>query len=141
MARYANDNISPANFVADADLSGSANLYRFVRASSTQGNVQLATGGSNPGPVGVLLETASAGQAVTVKTVGHVTLVGRNAGCYLSIGNYIVCASDGAAQSASAIGDVDGLAWGRWLGPTITSGSAVGEAILFPFGASILARS
>lgn len=141
MARYQNDGISLATYIADADLSGSANLYRFVRASSTYGNAQIATGGSNPGPLGVLHEAASAGQAIGVKTLGHTPLVGRNSGCNLLIGNYIVCASDGVAQSASAVGDADGLSWGRWLGPNITSGSAVGEAVLFGSGASILARS
>lgn len=141
MARTQNDNIGFTSYVADADLSGSANLYRFVRASSTYGNAQIATGGSNPGPLGVLHETASAGQAVSVKTIGHTLLVGQNAGCNLIIGNYIVCASNGVAQSASAVGEADGLSWGRWLGPNITSGSAVGEAVLFGSGASILARS
>lgn len=141
MARAQNDNISLATFIADTDLSGSANLYRFVKAASTSGNVALANGGSNPGPIGVLYEAASAGQAVGVKTYGHSLVVGRNSGCNLDIGDYIVCASDGCAQSVSSIGAADGIAWGRWLGPTITTGSAIGEVMLFPIGASALAQS
>lgn len=141
MARYQNDNIGFSSFIADVDLSGACVLYKFAKAASTQGYVAKASGGSNPGPIGVFMGTASQGQAIEVKTQGHVLLVGRNAGCNLSIGNYIVCASDGAAQSASAVGEVDGIGWGVWLGPNITSGSAVGEALLWGAPASILARS
>jgi len=141
MARAQNDNISHSSYVADVDLSNACALYRFAKAASTQGNVALASGGSNPGPIGVFQETASAGQAIGVKSVGHTHLTGRNAGCNLKIGNYIVCASDGVAQSASAVGDVDGIGWGVWLGPNITTGCAVGDAFLWGTPACILARS
>jgi len=141
MARAHDDGIVPASFKADVDLSGACVLYRFARAASTQDQVAAATGGSNPGPLGVFQGTASSGQAIGVKTLGHTVLTGRSAGCDLTIGNLILCASDSVAQSASAVGQADNIAYGRWLGPTITSGSAYGEAILFMSGASILARS
>ena len=141
MAKMGDDNIAEVSYIADADLSGIANLYRFVSAASTPGNVKAATGGSNPRPLGVLLSTGSAGQAVGVKEQGHVLLTGRNAGCNLNNGQLILCASDGCAQSASVLDAADGIGYGIWLGPNISSGSAIGEALLFGHGACILARS
>jgi hypothetical protein len=139
MARYHEDGIQPASYEADVDLSAACALYRFARAASGQNKVNLANGASNPAVLGVMQNCASQGHPVAVKTHGHTLVVGRAAACNLTHGRFIVSGSDGVAEAPATTNGSP--VCGRWLGPTITSGSAIGEALLFGYTACHMAHS
>src|SRR3990172_3149123 len=56
------------SFQADVDLT--LVQYYFFAAASTAGNVKVATGASNPVPIGVLQNAPSAGQEAQVRVFG-----------------------------------------------------------------------
>lgn len=85
-------------FIADADLSD--RIYRFVAAASTAGRVKLATGASNPLPLGVLQNNPKAGEPAAVR-LGGVTLVEANAATSISFGDHLTANSVGQAVKAS----------------------------------------
>lgn len=139
MANYHNISIGAASFVADADLSSACAQYRFMVPASSNGKVRAATGASNPAVLGVLQNSPSAGQEAALMLIGPTKMTGRAATCNLVFGRYILSASDGVAE-APATGSGSAVC-GRWLGPTISSGSAIGEAFVFPVTACHLAAS
>ena len=55
-------------FIADEDLT--AKQYYAVTAGSTADTVKVATGASNPGPIGILLNAPSLNMAAEVNTFG-----------------------------------------------------------------------
>jgi len=68
MAYTYDDGIRPVTLVAGEDLT--AKQYFAVRPGSVLGEVLLATGASNPTPVGILQDSGSTGQSVAVKCFG-----------------------------------------------------------------------
>lgn len=117
------------SFFADVDLSATCALYRFVTVASTADYVKLATGASNPTPLGLLQNSPSQNEAANVVLFGSAIGTGRATSCNLTFGKFIVSGSDGVAEPvATAAGSPIN---GRWLGPSVTSGSAYGEIFLF----------
>lgn len=116
-----------APFIADKDLT--AKQYYFVMSTSTPNNVDVATGASNPGPIGVLQNSPSAGAEAEVWLFGPTKVVGITATCLLKVGKYITCSSAGQAETATCI--TTG-AWGKWISASVTSGSVFGEILLWP---------
>lgn len=72
MAKYFDLGIADAPMTAGADLSASANQYRFVGSGSAAATLQveLATGASLPAPFGVLQNSPCAAEEAQVRTLG-----------------------------------------------------------------------
>src|SRR3990167_5489089 len=130
MAAQHNINITPTTFIAAIDFAACPTTqYRMVKAGSVAGEVTLGSGASANGPLGVLQDSPSAGQGAALILLGPTKMAGRVSTCNLNWGQYVVCASDGFAESSTNAGG-----WGVtgiWLGPTITSGSVIGEALFY----------
>jgi hypothetical protein len=127
MAKYHDLNISDTSFLADADLT--AKQYYFVMAASTDGYVKLATGASNPTPLGILQNSPSAGQEARVRLLGPSKVIGENGTCNLKFGKIGYVASDGQFEIAASL---SGPFNARWIGNSYTTaGSIVGEAFFY----------
>jgi|SRR3990167_1531124 len=138
MANYRDIGISDAAFTADVDLT--AKQYYFVQCASTQGNVGVATGTSNPVPIGILQNSPSLGQEAQVRVLGFSKLVCDvdGNGSNPAWRNFIYCASDGQGQGASVTGSpVNAL----FVDTGFSSGSAIKQVYLFPMTASFAAAS
>lgn len=124
-------------FTADVDLTTAQ--YKFVTPASLVDRVKLGTGASNPGPLGVLQNSPSAGEGAKVMVDGFTKLKGRAATCNLVYGRPFVCASDGFAEAPATTNGspVKGI----WMGDTISSGSGIGQAFLFPSTTCHIAHS
>lgn len=134
MAKTFDDGIKPVTFIAGEDLT--AKQYYAVRAGSIVDEVLVATGGSNPAPIGIIQEGASVGYPVSVKCVGF-TLArvsacnyAGTAACDVDQGHYLAAGEDGllyysggTAPNARAFGD-------------IVTGSAIINVYFLGFGAA-----
>lgn len=125
-------------FTAAVNLS--THQYKVVKSGSVTGEVNLATGASNPTGLGVLLNAPTAGQQALVVSQGYTTAIGRGAACNLTYGKFVVVASDALLEPvATAAGSP---VFGKWLGASQTAGaSAQGTVLLFGFTACHVAAS
>lgn len=124
-----NIGISFTSFKADADYSAACAQYKFVSPASTYGNVIVATGASNPAPIGVLVNSPSQNHAAEVSVLGTVWVGACVNACILRPGRFITVGSHGYAEPVATAGGSP--VCGRWVGPSVSSGSAIGEAIFF----------
>src|SRR3990167_3940094 len=113
MARWHDAGTVDIGFTADVDLT--TKQYLFVTPASTQGNVKVSTGASNPTVLGVLQNSPSAGQEARVRVLGFSKLVGENGTCNLTVGTFVTSGSDGQGEMVQLSGCP---AVGRWMGPT-----------------------
>ena len=131
MANYFSAGIAAVPFLADEDMSVRWQ-YRLVMAASTVGSVQkfdiLDTAACPRYPLGVLQNDPSAGQEASVKMIGFSKVVGQIGGCDLRQGAILIASNAGQLMAASH--DKDDRTYGVWLGPTVTSGSAYGNALV-----------
>ena len=135
MAKWHDAGTVDIGFTADVDLT--TKQYLFVTPASTQGNVKVATGASNPTVLGVLQNSPSAGQEARVRVLGFSKVIGENGTCNLTVGRFGTSGSDGQFESLQLSGCP---AVARWMGPTYaTAGSIFGEVLLFGFSACISA--
>ena len=136
MANYFNAGISEVSFLADEDLS--AWQWKLVMAASTVGSVQkhdiLQTAASPRFPVGVLVNSPSAGQEASVKCLGFVKGYALAGACYLAHGALLGFYNEGLFRPASQ--DKSDMVAGVWFGPDATSGSIYGNILLNMFPAS-----
>ena len=131
--------ITPTSFVSDVDFSACTAQYRAVAPASTAGNVKLGNGASNPAPMGVLLNSPSAGKPAEVCVFGPTWGTVRVSTCIVSFGDYLVAASDGLFEShATSAGSALNA---RWFGPNVTTGSANGAIFFFGLAASAMSAS
>lgn len=130
MATYHEINLTDAPFIADTDLT--AKQYYWVTVASTAGYVKIATGASNPTPLGILQNSPSAGQEARVRLLGPSKSIGANAACNLAYGTMVVSGSGAQSETANGFGLVNG----RWLSANVTSGSVYGEVFIFGTSAS-----
>jgi len=100
MTKQFDDGILPVTFRADTDLS--SYQYYCVTPASTEGYVKLATGASNPAPIGILQDNdgASAGLPVSVKCFGFSKAVvaaatSANTACDIDAGHYLQATASG----------------------------------------------
>ena len=112
-------------FIAATDLSGSGQ-FRFVSAGSVSGEVVLATGASNPVPLGVLQNAPTAGLPARVRMFGKSTVTACPAACILIPGTLISSASLGTACATGLLG----ISLGRWLSASLSGSSTTGEAFI-----------
>ena len=130
--------IADVPFLADIDLT--AKQYYFVMVASTLGNITTATGASNPAPIGVLQNAPSLGQEARVRVLGFTKLVGEATTCNLTYGKFFYSSSDGQAQPI--ITAAGSPICGTWLDATLSSGSAIGQALFLPsWGACAISAS
>lgn len=125
--------IADAAFTAAVDLT--AQQYRFVKPGSVVGEVNLATGGSDTAPIGVLQNSPSAGQEARVRVMGfskvYAVAVSNSPIAY---GNFIGVNLSAEAVRAITVGGASAVV-GRWLDATVPStGSRFGECFIFGGG-------
>ena len=132
MATFRDLGIVDATFVAGANFS--ACPYQFVSAGSVVGEVVLATGTSNPAPIGIIQNNPSTGQEARVRVMGYSKLVCETNGtCDLNWRRWVFCASDGQGEPLVAGCPVNAL----YLDANLTSaGSVVARVYLLPMTAS-----
>ena len=130
MATQRNLGIAPATFVAGVDFSACpTSQYRFVRAGSVAGEVRLASGASNPAPLGVIQNSPSTGQEAAVVMLGPTKLVVNGAPCTMAFGHFVLCASDGRGQALDTSTSQGFSA--TWLDTQATTASMIGEAFFW----------
>ena len=130
MARVRDIGISDAAFLAGADLSASANRYKFVMLSTSADKVVTGNGASGRAPIGVLQNSPCANEEAAVRMLGFTKLIVDCGTCDMAIGNFITCASDGQGEKQTAASAaVHAIAM-----EAVTGGSALIEAFLIPFG-------
>lgn len=121
MAHYIEIGISDAPFLADVDLT--SYQYFFVIPASTAGYVKLATGASNPTPLGVLQNSPSQGQEARVRVIGFTKVKAvAPSGCGLAYGRFISASIGGHAVPQAAD---DAAVLGRWLDTGLAVSSCV----------------
>lgn len=112
---------------AGQDLS--THQYKFVVPGSVAGEVKLATGASNPMPIGVLQNAPTVCQVAQVAVFGLATVAGQPSGCILMNGTFITSSSTGTACAAGS----GGVVLARWMDVTASAANVVvnGQAFLY----------
>lgn len=126
-------------FIADTDLT--QQQYRWVTAASTAGYVKLATGASNPAPIGILQNSPSAGQEARVRVVGFSkTYAVNGSGSALGYGRFVTVNSSGESTATATESGSPIVA--RWLDTVApVSSSRVGQVYVFGFVTCALSAS
>ena len=114
-------------FTAATDLSGSGQ-FRFVSPGSINGEVILATGASNPAPLGILQNAPTATQPARVRIMGRSTVTACPGACWLLPGTFITSGSIG--HTTPGPGSACIVIYGRWLSASISASSTTGEVLL-----------
>jgi len=131
---YFSMGIAPVPFKADTDLE--AMQWHLVSSASTgAGLVASATGGCNLFPLGVLINSPSAGQEATVVLFGTTKAMVRANACQLIQGRFLTAGSN-AVLEPLAVATCPIM--GRYLGPTATTAGAsfLANVFLFPINAA-----
>ena len=117
-----------AGFVADELFTAATDLssrqYYFVVAGAVAGEVTVATGASNPTPLGVLQNAPTASTLARVRIFGKTTLQASPNSCNIGYGRFISCNACGGGISSLENACVT---LGRWLSAstaTCTTGTA-----------------
>jgi hypothetical protein len=126
MANYFSDGISESPFLADEDLT--AWQYKLVKITASDPDrverfTHITLGSGSPLPIGVLQNDPSSGQSAAVKVLGFAKVYGRVSVCDLAAGAWLMSASDGMVEAASAV-DSTAEVVGRWIGPNNTTDKA-----------------
>lgn len=132
MANYSGFGID-LPFKAASDMN--SYQYHFVKLDTVSGEpyVDLATGGSNPYPFGVLQNDPLADGAATVRVAG-VSIVRVSSSAALNVGDMIRCGSDGHGEKilATASGCV-GL-----ILEEMTAGCGLMSVLLYPWTSKVV---
>lgn len=139
MATSQDIGLSDMTFVADVDLTLAQ--YYFVTMASTTGNVQAATGASNPAPLGVLQNSPSLGQEARVRPLGPTKLFCKTgSGSAIGWGRYITVNASG--QGIPMATDGGSAICGRNVGAAIAvSSSQYIDAFVWPWATCALSAS
>lgn len=92
--------LSQANEISiSLSASGDAQtwIYHFVKLAGGTDNFNLATGASNPAPIGVLYDDPRSGDVGRVVMGGRMRVYGDTTGGAIGIGDWITAGSDGQA--------------------------------------------
>ena len=112
-------------FSASGDF-GSYQFY-FVKCASTSGRVDVATGGSDPVPIGVVQNDPHSGDLATVRVAG-ISKVYVSSSVAISNGNLLTAGSAGAAEIVNS----DGSAFCAIALEDIPAGTGFIAALLRP---------
>lgn len=127
MAFYHASGVDIGTLKADVDMDDYQ--YRFVTAASTAGYFKLATGASNPAPLGVLQNDPDQGEPGLIRAVG-VTKVVANAVSAIAFGDFLTSNASGQAIPVNASGPAHAIAL-----EALASGSAIITALVMaPLG-------
>ena len=139
MASWQDIGLSDMTFVADVDLTLAQ--YYFVSPASTAGNVGVATGASNPAPLGVLQNSPSLGQEARVRPFGPPKLfIKTGSGSALGFGRYIIVNASG--QGIPLATDGGSATMGRNVGAGVAvSSSQVIDAFVWPWATCAISAS
>jgi len=133
MANYSGTGLD-LPFTAASDMD--SYQYRFVKIDTSTGTyagaVNLATGGSNPVPIGVLQNDPRAGTAANVRIAG-VTKVFISSSTAIQNGNLLMSGSAGEAE----IVDANASAFSGVALEAITAGSGYISMLLRPYVSKI----
>lgn len=110
------------SFRADVDMNNYQ--YKFVCAASTAGYVKLATGASNPFPIGVIQNDPRPGEEAVVMITG-VSKVAASAP--VAYGSWISCGSASARGEYAGGSSIQGMAL-----EALASGSGYIRVLLMP---------
>jgi hypothetical protein len=123
-------------FEAKADLN--ASQYHFVQteglAAGSVNMVNVGTGASNPGPLGVLQNDPKAAAEAAVTMVGPTYVRANAAGSTIHQGRFLCCGSDGHAEPTNYVNATTGsplIANAISLSHT-TADDVLIEAFVFP---------
>ena len=139
MATARDIGVADVAFIADVDLT--AGQYYAVTGASTANKVALATGGSNPAPLGVLQNSPSAGQEARVRMFGPNKLfVKTPSGSALNLWSYVTVNASG--QGIPLATDGGSPIFGRNIGATVAvSACRYAEVFIWPFASCAMSAS
>ncbi len=108
MATYSGQGIDiPITASGDQDAS----QYKFVQLATTEKLFELASGGSSPGPVGVLQNDPNDGEAGAVRIIGTSKVYGNTACGAIVYRDWVTSGSDGMAVLSTGAGSqISGMA-------------------------------
>ena len=139
MAKYRNNGMSGVGLLAGADLSASTNQYLFVALSASADTVVKGTGGSLPGPIGILQNSPCSGEEARVFGYGMFSKLQVDASaCAITPGNFLICASDGQGEKVTSTGSV--IFNAQSIG-SLASGTGVIEVIMLAPSHNLVAAS
>jgi hypothetical protein len=83
--------------------SGDADTWQFhfVKLSGGDENFDIATGGSGPGPIGVLQNDPRSGDVGSIAIAGRTKVYGDGSSTAIGIGDWVTAGSDGEAIVAA----------------------------------------
>lgn len=125
MTAYSGWGFDLGGFKADVDLDNYQ--YWLVTTASTADNIKLATGASNPIPLGVLQNDPAAGDSAAVRVLGT-SKVWANGGTAIAYGDWLTTNASGhAIVDTTACTHAFGMAL-----EALASGCNFIEALLIP---------
>lgn len=108
--------------VANDDMNSAQ--FKFVTTGSVAGEFKVATGGSNPMPLGVLMTDPRQGEPGTIRILGTARVAASNA---IGYGDYVTANASGNAIAVTASGKAAGVAM-----TALSSGFGYIEVLLIP---------
>jgi len=128
-------------YIADADLSASANQYCFVTLSACHDDsVYLSNSSSVPFPQGVLQNSPCSGEEAQVRVIGFTKLRVDTQKTDLWAGtsplytnNWVQSGSKGVGLKSACVGTATAVS-GRVISGSLSSGSGFVHVLLYPQG-------
>ena len=126
------------SFTAATNLS--ASQWHFVQAGSISGEVAICTGGSIPGPIGILQNDPVAGEQATVRLFGISKLSAcaaiqpGAAASAIIMGDFLVSGSSGTGYHSSGTGSALNA-----IALEALSGGGIIKVLILPPGATAIA--
>ena len=110
-------------FTASGDMN--SYQYYFVKCASTSNRIDVATGGSDPAPIGVIQNDPYSTDLATVRVLG-ISKVFVSSSVAIQVGNLLTAGSAGAAEIVNS----DGSAFHAVALEDISAGSGYIAALL-----------
>ena len=95
MTAYSQSNQPSISLSASGDAQ--TWIYHFVKLSGGAGNFDIASGASNPAPIGVLYDDPLSGDVGRLVMGGRVKVYGDATSTAITVGDWITAGSDGQA--------------------------------------------
>jgi len=99
MTAYSQDNHPSVSLSASGDAE--TWIYHFVKLAGGTDNFNIATGASNPAPIGILYDDPCSGDVGRIVMGGRVKVYADATGTAIGIGDWLTAGSDGQAKIGS----------------------------------------